>query len=308
MKTFRRFFLLIILTINIIISSCSDKAPSTDKNTDRLPEIITVNAPLQYFTEQLASDLAQVTMIAETEGDPADWQPNIDEALRIQQAELVILNGAGYSKWPNKVAISGTKLINTSQAFSQDYIELDNETTHSHGPTAEHSHGELAFTTWMDTSQAIKQAQAIARALENNWPEDSQSIRQREDQLIAELTKLDKAYQQQAKQLSGKTIIYSHPVYQYFERRYQLEGTSLHWEPNELPTENEWLKLKSLLGNAGDGVLIWEDTPSTEIKARMQSMGLMYIVIKPAAKKEANSWEKEQQDNILRLTSCCSLQ
>ena len=89
----------------------------------------------------------------------------------------------------------------------------------------------------MDIKQATQQTQAITQALIQRWPEEAQAIHQREALLLADLTKLDQDYQQQASRLAEKTLIYSHPVYQYFERRCQLAGTSLHWEPDQMPDE-----------------------------------------------------------------------
>ncbi|HEB27229.1 MAG TPA: zinc ABC transporter substrate-binding protein [Porticoccus sp.] len=301
-----------IFVISLGITACGDttthSTTSTTTKPDQTAEIIAVNAPLQYFTQQLAGELAEVSMIAPTEGDPAEWQPTIDEALRLQKAELLILNGAGYSKWLDKVAISPAKLINSSQGFSQDYIELSNQSTHSHGPTAEHSHGALAFTTWMDMSQAIQQAQVISQALEKRWPEEMPNIRQREAQLIAELSSLDQAYQQQAKRLAGKTLIYSHPVYQYFERQYNLPGHSLHWEPDQMPDEKQWHTLERLVTQTDNTLFIWEDDPQANIVNKMLALNLNFVVIRPASNLSDKDWLAEQQANIQRMKDCCQQQ
>ena len=109
--------------------------------------------------------------------DPATWQPTVADILQLQGAELVILNGAGYSSWRDKVSISAGRIAVTSAAARDQWRELPEEITHSHGPGAEHAHSGYAFTTWMDMSLARVQAEAIAVALRERWPAQDDSVR-----------------------------------------------------------------------------------------------------------------------------------
>jgi len=285
----------------MFLIACNEKEPA-GKVADTGPaSIITVNYPLFYFTQQLAAELAIVTLPVSPEIDPAQWNPKVDDILQMQQAELIILNGAGYSLWLDKVSLSPDRLVNSSLDAKDRWISLAGQTTHSHGPGGEHSHSGYAFTTWMDMTLARHQVSAIAKALVQRWPEQQQAIALREENLLEALTTLDKRYQQLAKGLAGKNLIYSHPVYQYFERRYQLVGESLHWEPGEMPSEKQWTELRRLLAGKSDALFIWEDEPSTEIAERMAAMELAYVVIRPAANISNKNWLSEQQANLKRL-------
>ena len=117
------------------------------------------------------------------------------------------------------------------------------------------------------------------------------------------LTQLDEAYMASAGHLNHANLIYSHSVYQYFERRYQLPGYSLHWEPGEMPSEQQWQQLNAMLKGHKDSYLIWEDEPAPSIKHRLDSVGLKYLVIKPAANRTNTNWRNEQQANLKRIHS-----
>ena len=290
-----------IFIAGILLMSCDEKGADV-KTVDTAPaSIITVNYPLYYFTQQLAADLATVILPVPVGSDPAQWNPQLEDILQMQQAELIILNGAGYSIWLDKVSLSPNRLINSSHDAKDQWITLDGQTTHSHGPGGEHSHGDYAFTTWMDLTLAKHQASAIARALIQRWPGQQQAITLRETRLLEALTELDQAYQQLAGDLAGKNLIYSHPVYQYFERRYQLAGESLHWEPGEMPSEKQWQDLEYRVAGKSDSLFIWEDKPSAEIVERMAGMGLASVVIRPAANASSKDWLSEQKANLKRL-------
>ena len=301
MMMLRKLRLLCLLIAVISLTSCDEKGTDVKTVDTAAASIITVNYPLYYFTQQLAGDLATVILPVPAGTDPAQWNPQLEDVLRMQQAELIILNGAGYSTWLDKVSLSPNQLVNSSLDAKDQWIALDGQTTHSHGPGSEHSHSGYAFTTWMDLTLARQQASAIARALIKRWPEQQQAIALRETRLLETLTELDIAYQQLAVDLAGKNLIYSHPVYQYFERRYQLAGESLHWEPGEMPSEKQWRYLQNRVAGKSNSLFIWEDEPLTGIAERMAAMGLASVVIRPAANTGSKDWLGEQQANLKRL-------
>lgn len=292
-----------IFLIAIVFSGCSENDPVDKIVNIGETTIITVNYPLFYFAQQLVDDLATVIMPVPAEIDPAQWNPQLDDILQMQKARLIILNGAGYSNWLDKVSLSPSRLVNSSLDVRDQWIPLIGETTHSHGPRGGHSHGGYAFTIWMDISLAEHQVNAITRALIQHWPDQQQAIVQREVKLLKELKALDTSYQREARKLAGRFLIYSHPVYQYFEHRYQLAGHSLHWEPGEMPTEKQWMNLQKLLAGKSKALFVWEDEPSVEIAERMKAIGLEFVVIRPAANTGRIDWLSEQQANLKRLQS-----
>lgn len=307
-----RYFPALTTILSVVLLAACSNSESPDIETTTIDSgdttaITTVNNPLYYFTQQLADDLAIVKFPVPADIDPSQWKPNLDQVLQLQESELIILNGAGYSSWLDKVSLSSSRLVNTSVSNNAQWIPLNEQTTHSHGPDGEHSHSGYAFTTWMDMNLAKQQAKAIASALRKRWPNQGQAIAQRETELLNALEALDHGYSEQARRLADKTLIYSHPVYQYFERRYQLTGHSLHWEPDEVPDEQQWTQLKTLIKGKKNVLFVWEDFPVKVITDRMNSLGLEYVVIRPAANRGDIDWLSEQQVNLQRLQSSSPL-
>lgn len=297
--------IIIALLLLPLLGGCSKENKVRESTDIKSAEIVAVNYPLYFFTKTLAADLATVTLFVPQDLDPAEWNPGVDDALRLQQADLIILNGAGYSKWLDKVSLTPSKLIDTSASFQSKLIPLEHQVTHSHGPEADHSHRGYAFTTWMDIEFAKSQAQSISHALAKHWPDDADTIRARENTLLEKLTALDDAYKETLAGLTDRTIIYSHPVYQYFERRYKLPGHSLHWEPDQAPSERQWSELERLVGKGNEILFIWEDFPSEATQERMNTMRIQTTVIRPAANRSDDDWLTEQLANIQRLKICC---
>jgi zinc transport system substrate-binding protein len=292
--------LLIGIALLMQLTGCGREPAKQQGIAETAPYIVAVNNPLLYFARRLIGDDIEVHLLAPGDIDPAAWQPTVADVLHLQGAELVLLNGAGYSSWLDKIAISSDKLVVTSEAVKDRWIELSDTISHSHGPAGEHAHGGYAFTTWMDMSLARAQAEAVAASLQQRWPQLSDAIAGNLTALSADIDGLDEGYRQQALRLAGRQLIYSHPVYQYFQRRYQLPGYSLHWEPGVMPAEQQWEALRQQLNDSA--LFIWEGEPAAPIRDRMASLGLEFVVLDPAANTSGKDWLAVQRENLARLS------
>ena len=283
----------------LVLAACDEQHSAQQSDIEAAPYIVAVNNPLLYFARRLAGDEIEVRMLAPAEGDPAQWRPDVEDVLQLQGAELVLLNGAGYSPWLDKVSLASRKLVLTSGTDEQLWIPLEKQVTHSHGPQGEHAHGDYAFTTWLDMSLAQSQAQTVAEALVRKWPALRERVASELAQLLGDLQALDTAYRNWAESIAGRQVIYSHPVYQYFERRYELPGHSLHWEPHEMPAEAQWQALAAIV--SGNAVFVWEAEPAPAISERLQQLGVEQVVLDPGANVGDVDWLAVQQNNIGQL-------
>ncbi len=298
MFTLRQYFSPFLFCL-AALSGC-DEAHVLERQ-EKVPAsyIVAVNSPLYYFAQRLVGGEVEVRLPVPADVDPAQWQPNLDDLQQLQGAELVLLNGAGYSPWLDKVSIASSRLVVSTEAVRDQWIRLENQVTHSHGPEGNHAHGGYAFTTWMDMSLAQQQADAVAKALSARWPEHAVDVASRLEGLHEDLEALDRGYREAASGLAGLQLIYSHPVYQYFERRYQLPGHSLHWEPDVIPLEDQWQALENL--REDDALFIWEAEPIVATADRMIALGLPFTVIDPGAGPGEQDWLAVQRENQSRL-------
>ena len=145
----------------------------------RKPSVYAVNYPLAWAASQLAGEFAEVHFPAPPGVDPAFWEPDLEAIAAYQSADLILLNGADYAKWTGKVSLPQTRLLDTSKGIADQYIAVDSGPVHSHGPGGDHSHGDLAFTVWLDLSLYAQQVERIAGALAALLSEHAPTIEQR---------------------------------------------------------------------------------------------------------------------------------
>jgi zinc transport system substrate-binding protein len=245
------------------------------------PLVVVANYPLQYFAERLGGDAVEVKFPAPADEDPAFWQPDDNAIGLYQQASVILMNGANYSKWAEKVTLPASKVVDTSKAFAKDFIEIKAAATHSHGPGGEHSHAGTAFTTWIDFQQAIQQAQAVAEALKKDAPAAAAAIDANFAALKKDLEELDARTIALGRRIGGAPLMASHPVYHYWARRYQLNLQSVLWEPEVVPDDKALEELKNRLTNHAAKWMIWEGEPAGESVAKLQALGLSSVVFDP---------------------------
>jgi len=275
-----------ILWTAIVIAGLPSVCPGGSDPSGKLT-VYVVNYPLKYFAESIAGDYATVVFPAPVDGDPAYWMPDTKTISAYQSADLILLNGANYAKWVNKVTLPQSRLVNTSASFKDQYIESASILTHSHGPEGEHAHEALAFTTWIDFDLAAKHAKVIANALSRKKTALRGTFEENYAALETDLMTLDRDIRKIVSRNQRQPLVASHPVYDYFSRRYGLNIKSVHWEPDEIQSNEQWVELQNRLKDHPATWMIWEGDPIRESVEKLETLGVNSMVFDPCGNTPA---------------------
>ncbi|MEE2775213.1 MAG: metal ABC transporter substrate-binding protein [Acidobacteriota bacterium] len=266
--------------------------------------VYTVNYPLAYFAERVGGEMAEVHFPAPAGIDPAHWSPSAEEIGGYQQADLVLLNGAGYAEWTETAALPRARLIDTSYDFERPFIMRDQAVTHSHGPMGEHSHREMASTVWLDPTNAASQASFIAKTFAAVRPDHAAAFEQRRAALVADLEAIDADFASILESRIDTEVLASHPLYDYFARRYRLDLTAVTWEPHEAPTAEMWAYLDELHDETGATWMIWDGEPLAETRSGLDERGLKVVVLDPLSNRpESGDFLTVLRGNVESLRS-----
>lgn len=287
------------------LSACGDSGTNkTPRNQRSKPLVHTVNYPLFYVAERIAGDLAEIRFAAPADLDPAFWDPSDETIAEMQNADLLLMNGATYAKWAEKVSLPTNTQVDTSSGFRAAYLTEEGAENHSHGDGTVHSHDGTAFTTWLDFDQARQQAEAVRDALIKQLPEASGSLQSNAATLIEDLKKLDESFQSISTMIKDRPLFASHPVYQYAARRYQLSIESFHWEPEVVPDGKALAELKDRQSTHPAKVMIWEGEPATASVKLLSDLGIRSIVVSPCGNRpEEGDWLTQMKANSKALSS-----
>lgn len=250
--------------------------------------VAAANYPLAFFAETLLAGALPVVFDAPPDEDPAFWQPSDEALAHFQAAKVILMNGAGYSKWAEQASLPQSRVVDTSAIFADALIQVKDTVTHSHGPEGEHSHVGTAFTTWIDLRQAAYQLDAVEKALAPLLEDATRpALATRAAELRSHLEALDRRLQAVGTRLAKRPLLGSHPVYQYLARRYDLNLREVHWEPDTLPDSEALNELKDLLREHPATVMLWEGNPLEESVAALKELGIDSLVFAPCGNRPA---------------------
>ena len=113
---------------------------------------------------------------------------------------------------------------------------------------------------------------------------------------------LDSRLAQVFDSFNGQPVLFSHTVYQYLQRRYGINGESVHWEPHEEPTTSAWIALKQILATHPATIMIWEDQPLPSTAERLSDAGIAIVPFRTAANRpDEGDYFSIMRDNVARL-------
>ncbi len=265
-------------------------------------QIQVVNYPLAYFVERVGSTEVDVTLAAPQGGDPAYWQPSNAELSSMRAADLIVLNGAGYSAWAGSARLPESKVLDTSESFRTQFLEADGATAGGDGRKEGLSREGEAFTTWIDFQQAIRQAGAICRALQRGRSEQIELFALNYDDLKRDLLALDRDMLEVGENLGGQPIVASRPVFQYLARRYRFNLRSVSWDSDAVPTDDQIDGLKRVMEGHAAKWMLWDKAPPKQAAAKLAAIGLSSVVFDPCSDMPAEgNWLSVMKANVSRM-------
>ncbi|MDH4020577.1 MAG: metal ABC transporter substrate-binding protein [Xanthomonadales bacterium] len=295
-------YILFFITF-VLLTACTEKqSDGIDANAVQgAPVVIASNYPLYFFTQKIAGDVIDVRF-PEIDGDPAMWAPGGQQSADLQKADLLILNGAGYESWLAFTTLPGGQLLDTTTNVQAMLLPIENEAIHQHGPAGKHSHEGTAFTTWLDPQLAIEQARSIMQGLSQLEPKQAGLFNTNFEELKLQLGQLDQSLAQAFSRLGDQPIIFSHPVYQYLQHRYRINGRSMHWEPEVEPGTKEWIGFGNLLREHPATLMLWEASPIDSVKNKLEQLGVVSMEFNPAGNlPDQGNYFSVMNQNVIRL-------
>ena len=208
-------------------------SPAAGAKVVESPLVIVTTAGFQDVVETLAGQAVRVQNVVPPEKFSPDWRPRKEAAKLLQQASLVLLNGADWEPWTERVALAPSRTVDTTAGISSRLIRIPDAVTHRHGPEGSHSHAGTVWSTWLSPSLLNEQIGEIERRLIRMRPEGKADVVRESGRMRVVLQKSSELCQQiQAGVTAEKPVVLADSsCWLYLLRDAGLEGPYLHWSP-----------------------------------------------------------------------------
>lgn len=174
--------------------------------------------PLYFFAQEIGGKYADVANITPPGVEPHDYEPTAQDMARMEESDLLILNGAGLEPW-------GENLKRTLDPGRTDIIlageGLADRRIAKEGTTADDPH------IWLSPALAQQIAEKITAGLVAADPGREEYYRARANALKAHLDGLDAEYRAGLRNCTQKNIITSHAAFGYLAAEYGFTQVSV---------------------------------------------------------------------------------
>lgn len=254
--------------------------------------VLTSFYPLYEFASQVGQDNVDVSLLIPSGVEPHDWEPTIHDIQRMQQADLVIINGIGFENWIENIdEINSRALIVDTSKGVEIMSTVD-----------ERLEGDPHI--WLNPVMAKIQVQNIAKSLIQVDPENKKIYQENADKYITKLDSLDAKIKDELKGCKTDFIAF-HNAFSYFAIQYGLNQHTIV-KTNAPNAESTPKTLENLINQAKEfetNVIFTEervDTRTSQVIAN--ELGGRVLVLSPLEVIEDDSnYIKKMEQNLLNL-------
>lgn len=210
----------ILVFAALLVAGCASPSPASDA------DVLATFYPLAWATERIASENVTVATLVPAGIEPHDWEPVPSDVARVQDAKLVVTQGAGFEPWFDGI-LANLGEDAPSVADTTARIALVQERVENPGEGAPEEGPRYDTHTWLDPALLSQQADAIEEALVTAFPDEEPILRASAAVLAEDLDGLRQEYARGLASCETRVIIANHDAYSYLARRFDFEVVAI---------------------------------------------------------------------------------
>jgi zinc transport system substrate-binding protein len=253
--------------------------------------------PLYDFTKMVGGEKVDVSLLIPFGIEPHDWEPTIQDLQRIQQADIVVINGLGFETWITDIVSinSEIKFVDTSTNISK--IKIKQESIEKDGRDHE------SFSDphiWLDPILAKNQIKNIENSLIKIDPQNKEFYSNNANSYSKQLDLLDIKIRNELSTCK-KDFIAFHSAFSYFADHYGLNQHTVikSNDPNVGATSKNLHEIINLARNQGIKVILTEegvDSRNSEVIANEINGKVLVLSPLEIGDKDISYLEKMEQN------------
>ncbi len=231
------------LLLFLLPAGCTRQQSHTTGVPSQVLLVATSSPVIHAFSAQILATDNGVRLVVPNGRHSRDWRPTRTAAAEIRDAKLVILTGAGWEPWSERISLAPSRTLDLSAPIIQSLIEIPDAITHQHGPDGAHSHKGFVWTTWLSPQLLLRQLPELQSALIKVAPDRTDQIQRESGRLRTALQPLADLCTQlktivPQKQLS---IVTDGPEFLYLLQDLGIDPVRIRW-PLSSPADSAVLQ------------------------------------------------------------------
>ena len=259
--------------LSVVSLSLTGCAAFSDDGSDGLT-VATAFYPLQYVTERVAGDHAEVTNLTSPGQEPHDLSLTVKETAEVADSDLVVYEQGLQPSVDDAV----------EQNAEGATIDVDDVVDLRPAPDGEGGEEDLSFDPhfWQDPLLLAQVGDAVADQLSDIDPDHADDYAANAEDLRTDLEDLDRAYSGGLEDCARDTIVVSHDAFEYLSKYGLTIAPIAGLSPDAEPTPADIGRLQDLIEREGITTVFGEALVSPELSRTLaHDMGVEDAVLDP---------------------------
>jgi len=281
----------VVFVGSMSLVACSGSTGGSSAQESGPPTVQATSYPVWYAAKRIGAPRTKPDIILPAGQDAATWQPSGEVVASLSEADLILINGAGFEGWIKTATLPTAKVVDASKGVST--VEIEGP-THSHAGSAEHSHTGVDPHIWADPERFLQQARNVHAALVQADPAgqkiyDGQlgAVERNVKDLVAELDPV-------LERLKLRPKVANHPTFTYLADRGGFEIPVVDLDPTQAPSPEQVTALTEAYEPGT--LLLWEAVPTAQ--AREALPDFQHVVLDPLEGPRGDSYDYFAQSRL----------
>lgn len=225
----RRLLLPALALAAVLMGGCQPAAatPAAADQASGMPRVLAAESFLADIAQNVAGDRLKVDTLLPQGADPHSFEPAPNDAARVAQSNVLIVNGAGMETFLDKLLqnAGGKRVVIAASAGLTSRTAREGEAAHA--DTASPERADPHF--WLDPTKVVRYVENIRDGLSQVDPTGAGVYAANANVYIKKLGDLDAVIMAQVQQIpaSRRLLVTNHEALGYFADRYgfRIVGT-----------------------------------------------------------------------------------
>lgn len=295
----------IVIPLSASVLWFSEQTKTTGFDQEQRITVLASFHPLYEFTKEIGKEKIQVSTIIPSGIEPHDWEPTIQDLQKMQQADMIIINGAGFEKWLEDFVTSNPNAVIVDTSNGIELIESSNIRENEKQLDEEH---DTEFNKdphiWLDPVLAKKQVENIASALVKLDPKNAEYYNKNADAYNAKLNMFDNKIRTDISMCDKKDFIAFHNAFAYFAKEYDLnQHAIIGVNPQAEPTAATLQKIIENAKSLDLNIIFTEEAVNPRISEVLANeIGGKVLVLSPIEIPDENKdYVSRMEQNLANL-------
>jgi zinc transport system substrate-binding protein len=267
-------FILGVLILFIIGVFAITKLSKQTLNNSGKIQVVASFYPMYFFASQIGGDKVDVVNITPAGAEPHDYEPTTQDVVRINQSNMLVLNGGKLEAWGDKIKdqLKGTKtlIVTAGDGFVNKQIN-------------ENGQNILDPHIWLDPILAKVEVENIEKGFEKIDPANKVYYQANAAKLKYELDSLNQEYKTGLSACKRRVFITSHAAFGYLAATYGLTQVSISGvSPDQEPSAQTLADITNFVKKQNIKIIFFESLVSPKLSQTLASeTGAKTMVLDP---------------------------